>query len=130
MQYARLLTVFSPVVIESAAEHTRALNAVGSLMDKKNKTSAEKATLKLLAVLIEDYEQKHYSMGEASPIEVLKELMRARELEPKDLWPVFGSRGISSEVLSGKRGISNAMARKLGEKFSVSPAVFVRFRPV
>ena len=64
-------------------------------------------------------------MGDAAPVETLKELMRAREMQAKDLWPVFGSKGITSEVLNGKRGISNEMARKLGEVFHVSPAVFI-----
>jgi HTH-type transcriptional regulator / antitoxin HigA len=55
--------------------------------------------------------------------------MRAREIQPKDLWPVFGSKGITSEVLNGKRGISNQMAAKLGAVFQVSPAVFIWIHP-
>ena len=125
-RYVRLLTGFSPVAIETAAEHGRALKAVAALMNKENTSPAETSLVKLLAVLIEDYEQKRYSMGEASPLESLKELMRAREMHAKDLWPVFGSKGVTSEVLNGKRGISNEMARKLGEVFSVSPAVFMK----
>jgi len=94
-------------------------------MARENRSSAETSLLKLLAVLIEDFEQKRYSMGDATPVETLKELMRAREMQAKDLWPVFGSKGITSEVLNGKRGISSEMARKLGEVFHVSPAVFI-----
>jgi len=124
-QYARLLAGFSPVAIENNAEHDRALKAVAALMDKENRSSPEISLLKLLAVLIEDYEQRRYSMGDANPVDALKELMRARDMQAKDLWPVFGSKGITSEVLNGKRGISNKMARKLGELFSVSPAVFI-----
>jgi HTH-type transcriptional regulator/antitoxin HigA len=128
-QYIRLLTGFSPVAIENSAEHTRVLKTVTALMDKESRTRAETSLLKLLAVLIEDYEQKRYSMGVASPLDSLKELMRARGMQAKDLWPVFGSKGITSEVLNGKRGISNEMARKLGELFSVSPAVFIWMYP-
>jgi HTH-type transcriptional regulator/antitoxin HigA len=124
-QYARLLTRFSPVAIESTTEHGRALEAVAALMNKKDRSAAETSLLKLMAVLIEDYEQRRYSMGEASPLETLKELMRAREMQAKELWTVFGSKGITSEVLNGKRGISQQMARKLGEVFHVSPAVFI-----
>jgi HTH-type transcriptional regulator/antitoxin HigA len=128
-QYKRLLTQFSPVAIESTAEHGRALKAVAALMDKEDRSAAETSLLKLLAVLIEDYEQRRYSMGEASPLDTLKELMRAREMQAKELWPVFGSKGITSEVLNGKRGISQQMARKLGEVFHVSPAVFIWMHP-
>jgi HTH-type transcriptional regulator/antitoxin HigA len=124
-QYKELLSGFSPVAIENSAEHGRALRAAAAIMDKENKSLAETALLKLLAVLIEDYEQKRYSMGELSPLNALTELMRAREMQAKDLWPVFGSKGIASEVLNGKRGISKEMARKLGEVFHVSPAVFI-----
>jgi HTH-type transcriptional regulator/antitoxin HigA len=124
-QYTRLLTGFSPVAIESAAEHGRALKAAAAVMDKENRSPAETSLLKLLAVLIEDYEQKRYPMGDASSLDTLKELMRARQMQARDLWPVFGSKGIASEVLNGKRGISKEMARKLGEIFHVSPAVFI-----
>lgn len=124
-QYSRLLTEFSPVAIESRAEHARALRAAAAIMDKETNAPAETSLLKLLAVLIEDYEQKRYSMGDANPVDSLKELMRERTMQPKDLWPVFGSKGITSEVLNGKRGISKEMARKLGEVFHVPPAVFI-----
>jgi len=124
-QYARLLAGFFPVAIESGAEHARALRAAAAIMDKRNRSPAETLLLKLLAVLIEDYEQKRYSMGDARPLDTLKELMRAREMHAKDLWPVFGSKGIASEVLNRKRGISKEMARKLGEVFHISPAVFI-----
>ena len=124
-QYTQLLTGFSPVAIETVAEHGRALKAVAVLMDKDGRSPAETSLLKLLAVLIEDYEQKRYAMGEASPLDTLKELMRAREMQAKDLWPVFGSKGIASEVLNGKRGISREMARKLGEVFHVPSAIFI-----
>ena len=43
--------------------------------------------------------------------------MLAREMQAKDLWPVFGSKGIASEVLDGKRAISRDAAKKLGEMF-------------
>lgn len=37
---------------------------------------------------------------------------------------IFGSQGIASEVLNGKREISQAMAKVLGEFFNTSPALF------
>jgi HTH-type transcriptional regulator/antitoxin HigA len=46
--------------------------------------------------------------------------MEARGLTQKDLWKVFGSKGIASEVFHGKRSISKAQARKLAEFFHVT----------
>ncbi len=37
---------------------------------------------------------------------------------------IFGSQGIASEVLNGKREISQAMAKVLGEFLNTSPALF------
>jgi HTH-type transcriptional regulator/antitoxin HigA len=51
--------------------------------------------------------------------------MEQRDLRPRDLWDTFGSKGITSEVLSGKRGISIAMARKLANFFHVGTELFL-----
>jgi HTH-type transcriptional regulator / antitoxin HigA len=56
---------------------------------------------------------------------MISHLMEARGLTPKDLWPMFGSKGVASEVLNGKRAVSKAQAKKLAEFFHVSPAVFI-----
>jgi HTH-type transcriptional regulator / antitoxin HigA len=52
-------------------------------------------------------------------------LVLQRELKQKDLVPVFGSQGVASEVLNGKRSISKAQAKALGDFFHVSPALFL-----
>lgn len=51
--------------------------------------------------------------------------MNAHDIKPPDLWPVFGSKGIASEVPRGKRGISKTQAKALGEFFHVSPELFI-----
>jgi HTH-type transcriptional regulator/antitoxin HigA len=124
-QYLQLLHEFVPVAIESEAENERALRVAAELMAKDRLSPAEGLMLKLLSVLIENFEQQRYSIGEATPLEVLQELMRARDMQPKDLATAFGSKGVVSEVLSGKRGISRAAARKLAVLFSVPVSVFV-----
>jgi antitoxin component HigA of HigAB toxin-antitoxin module len=45
--------------------------------------------------------------------EILTELVSDRGLKQKDLIPVFGSQGLASEVLNGKRGISKTQAKAL-----------------
>jgi len=56
---------------------------------------------------------------------MLRHLMEARSLTHKDVWPLFGSKGIASEVLNGKRAISKVQARKLAEFFHVSADLFI-----
>jgi HTH-type transcriptional regulator / antitoxin HigA len=55
----------------------------------------------------------------------LQFLIDQHGLTAKDLWPVIGSKGITSEILNGKRGISLAVAARLSERFHVPPTVFV-----
>ena len=75
--------------------------------------------------LIESFEARHYQLKSATPLEILTELVRDRGLKQKDLVPVFGSQGIASEVLNGKRGISKAQAKKLGDFFNIESGVFI-----
>lgn len=58
-EYAALLLNFLPQVIETAAEHERAMNVVYNLIKKAaSRSSAETALLRLLIVLISEYEGK------------------------------------------------------------------------
>src|SRR5258708_7019206 len=115
--YADLLARFAPAVIETEAQNERSLRAVATLLNKPRRTAAETRLLKLLAVLVENFEQARYGMGDSAAVEVLRELMLARDMQPRDLWAVVGSRGTTSEILNGKRGISRELARKLGAMF-------------
>ncbi len=74
--------------------------------------------------MIESFESQHYQLKSATPLEILTELMVDRGLKQKDLLLVFGSQGVASEVLNGKRGISKAAAKALGQFFKVSPSLF------
>ena len=125
-RYRRLVSQTMPVVIETEEENVRMLAIVEKLMMKGEDLSAEEEKLlKLLARLIEDFEQRYYRPPEAEPLEVLHHLMEARGVKPSQLWEVFGSKGITSEVLSGKRGISKTHARALANYFHVPADLFV-----
>ncbi|BAZ27833.1 hypothetical protein NIES4074_02610 [Cylindrospermum sp. NIES-4074] len=125
-EYTRLLAETSPRVIDTETEHKRLLNEVDKLMDLGENLTVEQAEILLLLVtLIEQYEDKHYQLKAATPLEILQELMSARGLKQKDMVEVFGSKGITSEVINGKRSISKNQAKALGTFFHVSPALFL-----
>lgn len=126
LRYRKLLSRTMPVLIETEEENERMLAAVEKLMEKgENLSPEEEKLLKLLAKLIEDFEERYYRPPEASPLEVLQHLMESREVKQSQLWELFGSKGIASEVLSGKRGISKANARALANYFHVSAELFI-----
>jgi HTH-type transcriptional regulator/antitoxin HigA len=126
-KYAKLLAKALPVVIETEEQNERMLREVERLMDKGEGrlSPEEKALFKLMVRLIEDFEEQHYQLNAATPVTVLKELMAARDLQPKDLWEVFGSKSLTSEVLNGNRDISKSKAKALAEFFHVSAELFI-----
>ena len=126
VRYRRLLSRTMHVVIETEEENARMLTIVEKLMKKgENLSVEEEKLLKLLVRLIEDFEQRFYHPPAAEPLEVLHHLREARGVKQSQLWEVFGSKGIASEVLNGKRGISKTHARALANYFHVPADLFV-----
>ena len=124
-EYAKLLVAVQPKVIETEVENEFYLAEVTKLMRLGESISpAQTRLLRLLVSLIESFEEQHYQIKSATALEILTELVQDRGLKQKDLLPVFGSQGVASEVLNGKRGISKAQARELGEFFKVPHQFF------
>jgi len=113
-----------PVIIETEAENERLLAVVEKMMSR-DLSPEEERLFNLLVKLIEDFETRHYPMGEVAPYKMLKFLMEQRDLRQKDIVHLFGSSGIASEVINGKRSISKAQAKKLADFFHVSVELFV-----
>lgn len=102
------------------------LAVVEKIMDKgENLSPEEEKILKLFTNLIADFESRYYHPREATPLEVLQHLMQSRDVKQTHLWGVFGSKGIASEVLSGKRSISKTHAKALAEYFHVPADLFI-----
>src|ERR1044071_2945247 len=99
--YKKLLAEVMPIPVETEEDNERMLASVGKLMEKGENLSAEEhALLRLLATLVEDFETKFYRPEDATPLEVLRHLMDERGEKQRDLWELFGSKGIASEVLN------------------------------
>jgi HTH-type transcriptional regulator/antitoxin HigA len=126
-RYGRLLAKFAPKVIATEAENEAALAIVESLMKKGDdgRTHEEEAILELLLNLTEQFERAEYHLPEGSPLGALRYLMEANDLKAVELAPLLGGRGRVSDILAGRRGISKEQARRLAERFHVSPAVFI-----
>ena len=81
--------------------------------------SVEADEMEVLVTLIEAYENKHYPVSPADPIEAIKFRMEQQGLTKKDLEPFIGSSGRVSEVLNRKRGLSLSMAKKLHDGLNI-----------
>ncbi len=129
-KYARLLAKTLPRAISSEEENERLLAIVDKLMskDEEARSPEENALLELLVALIEKFETEHYQLERTSsstPLSILKELMSARGVKPRDLWSVLGSKGLASEILNGKRAISKRSAKALALFFHVPAELFI-----
>ena len=106
------LEVGSPTPITSERQHEEYMSVLDKLTDKSNPTNDEQKYAAVLLTLIGAYEEEHQSIPDASPLEVLRALMDAHDLRPKDLVPIFGSESLVSEVLHKKRGLNKTHIEK------------------
>lgn len=119
-EYIRLFSEIVIKPIESEEELDRYVKLVEPYFFDKEKTPEEVAIYNLLTILIVEYEREHYPEPELEPLELLKGFMELHDLKQKDLVGILGSRGVVSEVINGKREITKAQAKKLGERFGIS----------
>ena len=123
--YAKLLAKSLPRPIRSEAEHERLTATLLALDERDDLSPEEEALAEVLTLLIEDYEEKYHPLPRVSPNASLNALMEERELKHKDIWPVLGNKGAATEVLSGRRSISKAQAKRLAEFFHVPIDLFI-----
>jgi HTH-type transcriptional regulator/antitoxin HigA len=125
-RYGELLRSVRPHVIRDVSENEAALRQIEEFMSRGDALSPEERELMdLLVALVEKFEADQYVVVAASPAAILRELLAARNLKQKDVVDLFPSKGIASEVLAGKRGISKAQAKRLAVFFNVSAAIFI-----
>lgn len=125
--YGRLLCEVRPEMIETDERYAEVSTRLAELVRKGNRrTVSETRLMKLLAILVEDYDRRHaLPSDDATPAERLRYLLEVSGKTTKALIPVFGQRSHANEALNGKRPISAEQARKLGDLFSVKPGLFI-----
>jgi HTH-type transcriptional regulator/antitoxin HigA len=123
--YSNLLAEIAPRAIETEEEYDRLLAVAERLTFAKNRTPEERALYKLLVTLIEVYETENYPIDKSEPHEILQHIMESSGIRQADLVGIIGSSGVVSEVVNGKRAISKAQAKALGNYFKISPSLFI-----
>ena len=112
----------SPVKTE--ADYSTALKRMELLFDAQIGTS-ESDEADILALLIDNYEKKHYSIEAPDPIEAIKIRMEEMQLKQKDLVFVIGSRSRVSDILNRKRKLTVEMIRNLSPRLNISPKILI-----
>ncbi|MBS1826378.1 MAG: transcriptional regulator [Acidobacteria bacterium] len=114
-----------PRPIRTKAEYTRLMELLLEFDEREDLSPEEEALAEVFTLLIDDYESKHHPLPRVSPADSLKSLMEERGLKHKDIWPLLGNKGAATEILSGRRSISKAQAKRLAEFLRVPLDIFV-----
>lgn len=100
--------------IRTEQDYDVALREASAFFNKEPEPgSPDGDRFEMLAMLIEDYEQKHYLIDAPDAIEAIKFRMEQSGLTPKDLTPMIGRINRVYEILSYKRPLTLAMIRRL-----------------
>lgn len=95
------------------------------LFDAKKETK-EGDELKILGVLIDQYENEHFPIDLPDPIEAIKFRMVQLGYTQTDLAKIVGLKSSASEILNKKRKLSIDMIRQLHEKLNIPTDVLIQ----
>ncbi len=112
-------------VIETKKEYEIALKKFQTLFHTKAGSKKEKEA-KLLALLIEDYENKNIHILEPDPIEAIKFMMEQSGMNFTDLAELLGNKGNISKVLNKKRKLSLEMIRNLSTYLHIPADILIK----
>jgi HTH-type transcriptional regulator / antitoxin HigA len=101
-------------IIETRKEYEKATERFEEINEAKKGTPEYKEML-LLALLVNQYEKKQWSIPEVDPIEMIKIRMEDFGYTATDLAKEYGDKGTVSKVLNYKQPLSLTMIRKFSK---------------
>ena len=112
--------------ITRKAEYLAAVETLNQLLDAggAHESHPLAGLVEALGELIHAYEKRQAPMPDSEPRAVLRYLMAEHALVQNDLGDI-ASQGTISDILSGRRGISKSLAKKLAARFNVSAEAFL-----
>ncbi|MBK7309633.1 MAG: helix-turn-helix domain-containing protein [Sphingobacteriaceae bacterium] len=112
-------------VIKTKQQHQKALQRFEEIFLAKANTKEGKEA-QLLALVIKDYEDKHYIIETPDPVEAIKYRMEQMHLSKKELGEILGYTSRVSEILNRKRKLTLEMVRNLHEKLNIPLASLIQ----
>ena len=114
-------------IIKSVKQYKEYCDALDKLLEKAGNSKAVQDEIELLTLLIERWDAEHTTLNEVDPIELLHSLMHDQKMKAKDLVGILGvSKGLVSDILNYKKGLSKEIIRILFAHFKVSQEAFNR----
>lgn len=114
-------------VIKTKNQYKEYCKILEKLFESEGTANTIQDEIELLTLLISKYDEENNSFSERDPVVLLKHLMASNNLKAKDLVDILDvSKGLISDILNYKKGLSKEVIRKLAENFKVSQAAFNR----
>src|SRR5258706_7786317 len=105
-------------LIETKAEYEKAIKRYEEIREAKRGSEEHKEKM-LLVLLVNQYEQKQWSLPEVDPIEMIKIRMDDFGYTASDLAKEYGDKGTVSKVLNYKQPLSLKMIRKFSKMLRI-----------
>ncbi len=105
-------------IIKSKTQYKNYLSRFEEIFFAKSNTSEGKEA-QLLALIIKDYEEKHFVISSPDPVEAIKYRMEQLNISKKELGEILGFSSRVSDVLNRKRKLTLEMVRNLHEKLNI-----------
>ena len=114
-------------VIKLETQYNLYCDTLANLLESKETDQDLGDEIELLTLLIEKWDSEHSYFKDVDPIVLLHSLMQDHKLKAKDLSTILGvSRGLVSDILNYKKGLSKDIIRVLSVYFKISQEAFNR----
>lgn len=113
--------------LRSEADYETALDEIETYFDKEPEAGTRAADrFDLLALVVEDYENRHWPIDPPDPVEAIRYRMQIGGFSQADLGRVLGSRQRASDILARKRRLTMEMAWKLHRQWGIPADALIR----
>ena len=111
--HLQLVMEFPPRPIKNDEELMATQNRVNVILNKRILQPEDREYLRVLGMLIYEYEENSEPIPKLEGVELLKALIEEDNLSPQYFLEIFDSEKVVLDVLQGKRKITLSEAKKL-----------------
>ena len=115
--YIELINAFPPRPITNEAELIATQKQINSILDQKQLNQDDRDYLKVLGMLVYEYEEKHEPIPEIRGVELLKAVSEEFGLKHKDLISIFNNELVILDILQGKKQLTKEQEQQLIKRF-------------
>jgi HTH-type transcriptional regulator / antitoxin HigA len=112
-------------IIKTKKQYQQSLERFEAIFQAKT-GSAESDEADVLALLLKDYEDRHFIIDAPSPIEAIKYRMEQQGLTNKDLAQILGFKSRVSDIFKKNRKLNLVMVRKLYNELHIPLETLVK----